>query len=173
MNKFAVILFGLALAGCKCAQKDMAQNQPKPAQEIPCPPKGTCTTQLLRNKTFTVVKDDFGRSYYKLEDSQQTHVVKYEYTRGNEATLPDSGYREEVLFEIGQAGQELSFKDAELRQVKLLYGRFCFCPKDQVGYFDVNRGTLTVSGKDQVQVSLDFQTGEIPQVTKQIRATLK
>ncbi len=173
MNKGALLLLTLALAGCKCAQKDLAQTGAKPLQEIPCPAKGTCKTELIRNKSLSIVKDDFGRQYYKLVDSPETHVVKHEYTRGNEETMPDSGYREEIVFEIGAAGQEFSLKDAELRQVKMLYGRFCFCPKDQVGYFEVHNGTLDISGKGTVNVALDFSMEGIPQVTKQVRATIK
>ena len=173
MKKSAVLLLALAISGCKCAQKDIAQSNAKPAQEVPCPAKGTCKTELLRNKSFTVIIDDHGRQYYKLVESAETHVVKHEYTQGNEETMPDSGYREEVIFEIGSAGQEFSLKDQELRQVKMLYGRFCFCPKDQVGYFEVNKGSLSVSGKESIAVALELEVDGVPHITKQVRAILK
>ncbi len=172
MKRTAILLLTLALSGCKCAQKDIAQSNVKPIQESPCPPKGKCSTQLLRNKSFTVVVDNYGKKHYTLMDSPETHVVKYEYTRGNEETMPDSGYREEIIFEIGAAGQEFALKDTELRQVKLLYGRFCFCPKDQVGYFEVDKGSLSVSGKGNISIALDFTLEGIPHITKQISATL-
>ena len=101
MRKCAVLLLSIALTGCKCAQKDVAQTNVKPIQETPCPAKGTCKTELLRNKSFDIITDDFGKKYYKIVDSRETHVIRHEYTQGNEETMPDSGYREEIIFEIG------------------------------------------------------------------------
>lgn len=143
------------------------------ALEGECPKNANCKIELLLNKGMVVKQDDFGKTYYELAESAATNVVKYEYSRVVKGNVQDAGYREEVVFEIEQNPDAIQLADKSLQNVKMLFGRFCFC-KGQTGYYKIEKGTLTINGtKGTKSGLLNFQTDEVPQIIHNFRFTLK
>jgi len=137
-----------------------------------CPSDGKCSVQLLKNKGMDLKLDTTGKLYYQLVDANNTSVVIYEYNRNVEEGLQDGQHKEEVIFEIANETSELHLKDDQLQEVKMLFGRHCFC-RGQAGFFAVGKGTLNASQKaDQVTFDLDFKVDQVPQLYTKVKATV-
>lgn len=138
-----------------------------------CPEDGNCTVKLLRNKSMVLKRDGTGYLYYALVETTASSVIHYEYSRKTDPELQDAGYREEILFEIPNDFESLSLVDIDLAQVKMLFGRHCFC-RGQAGYFQIQEGKLNLVKQDDiVTFQLDFTSRDVPQVIKTISAGLK
>jgi hypothetical protein len=173
-----LLLLALALGSCKCKkeiarQTSLAQVQSAALQDHECPPKGTCSIELIRDKALDIMRDEFGSRYYKLSDSNETHVVKYLFSRGDEEVLPDSGYQEEIIFMIPSKATEVSLSDSELKNTSMLFGRFCFC-RGQTGYYNVSDGALSVKKVgDAYKLDLRLKVSEVPQIVEKVTAVIK
>ena len=89
-----VMLIALALAtGCN-SQKPLVATSAK-LERHECRQKGNCAIELLKDKALVVKTDDFSSLYHKIEDNQGTTVIRYQFSKGDEEKVPDSGYREE------------------------------------------------------------------------------
>jgi len=94
----------------------------------------------------------------------QTHfdpekvLLEYSYTRKKaEENYADDFYKEEIFLEIPAQKFKKQYKDAELEQVKLVYGKHCYC-KGEAGYFKITEGTLKVNHSEkQTKVKLTFK----------------
>ena len=136
-----------------------------------CPKNGTCTTELLKNKSMVVKKDEFGRTYYTLEDHPNVDVIKFSYNKTVKGDIQDAGYREEVVFEWNEDSKSVS--DAALQKTKMLFGRFCFC-RGQTGYYKITKGNLAVTLQPKERIlTLNFKIEEVPQITDSINISLK
>jgi len=165
-----VAIFSLLLFACS-AQKQGVVDSVSLTSE--CPKNAKCTIELIKNKGITLKKDDFGRDYYELSESAATNVIKYEFSRIVKGDIQDGGYREEVIFEIEQNPDAIVLTDTSLQNIKMLYGRFCFC-KGQTGYYKVGQGALHINGtKTERAGLLEFEISEVPQVTKSFAFQLK
>ena len=136
-----------------------------------CPKNGTCTTELIKNRTIVLKTDEFGQSYYTLEDSANVNVIKFTYDKTVKGDIQDAGYREEIVFEWNPRTKSLS--DVGLQKTKMLFGRFCFC-RGQTGYYKITKGRLTVANKSKKRLlTLQFKTDEVPQITQKISISLE
>lgn len=162
------LLFPLALILiCCCAQKPA--NLSKAAAVGSCPDDGDCTVELLKNQSLDVLRDNLGGTYYKLAESNTTHVVRFKYDRDHDPSLADSGYTEEIIFEISSEKPETTLSGADLQNSKILFGRFCFC-RGATGYYKPHDGTLKIakSGKGYA-IDVAINITEVPQIIKKIR----
>ena len=92
----------------------------------------------------------------------------FEYSRNVPEGLQDGSYREEVVFEVNNSISSVHLQNIELGQLKMLYGRHCFC-KGYAGYFFIKEGNLIMSQKNGVVgFDLDFKIKEVPQVITKI-----
>lgn len=133
-----------------------------------CPDDGKCTLRLLPHKELVIKADEFGKIYFDTIASKSTNVVLFEYSRNVPEGLQDGSYREEVVFEIDNSISSVHLQNIELGQLKMLYGRHCFC-KGYAGYFFVKEGNLIMSQKNGVVgFDLDFKIKEVPQVITKI-----
>lgn len=165
-----IAIFSFMLFACS-AQKQSVVSTITLAGD--CPKNSKCTIELIKNKGIVLKKDAFGRDYYQLSESAATNVIKYEFSRIVKGDIQDGGYREEVVFEIEQNPDAVILTDKSLQNVKMLYGRFCFC-KGQTGYYKVEKGTLTINGgKTEKSGLLNFEIAEVPQVIKSISFVLQ
>ena len=133
-----------------------------------CPKDGDCTIELLQNKSLEITTDDSGATRYKMVDAQNKTVIHFKYSRKVKGNIQDAGYREEILLEL--SGNDMKSElHSDLKNAKILFGRFCFC-KGQTGYYRINKGNLT---KNRNIVRIQFSTSETPQVVKEIAFSLQ
>ncbi len=168
--KRTIAILGLLMLSCSAQKQGVIASASLTSE---CPKNAKCTVELIKNKGIVLKKDDFGRDYYELSERAATNVIKYEFSRIVKGDIQDGGYREEVIFEIEQNPDAMLLTDKSLQNVKMIYGRFCFC-KGQTGYYKVEKGTLTINGrKIKKSGSLDFEINEVPQVIKSISFILQ
>ncbi len=174
MNKIIILplLFFLAF----CNSKKVISNVPEiTVKEIkldtiptPCPENGICTIEILKNKTLNVSLDEFGKNYYTLGDDEFKKVIKYSFTKNKDPKYIDSGYREEILFEIDNSDTQLSLRDLSFQKTKMIFGRLCYC-KGATGYYKVEKGFLTLKKeKTGYLLNLSFKVNEVPQIITEI-----
>lgn len=170
MKVFIYAAFSLLLFSCNASKKSAIENNKK--DKMPeqvaivsgCPTDGECTSELMDGKKIVFEKEEStGMMYPKFPEELTEKVVKFEYNRKTDPRVMDASYREEVYFEM--PSQNGTWKDKELQELKMVYGRFCFCDKDSVGYFKVDNGTLT---KDDNGITLSFENEQGPKVIKEI-----
>lgn len=168
--KTTIAILGLLMLSCSAQKQGVIASVSLTSE---CPKNAKCTIELIKNKGIVLKKDDFGRDYYELSERAATNVIKYEFSRIVKGDIQDGGYREEVVFEIEQNPDAILLTDKSLQNVKMLYGRFCFC-KGQTGYYKVEKGTLNINGTKTAETGLlEFEVSEVPQVIKSFAFQLK
>lgn len=100
----------------------------------------------------------FNELYPQTHFDPEKVLVEYSFdinkTEGNYA---DDFYKEELFLEIPAQKFKKQYKDDELEQVKLVYGKHCYC-KGEAGYFKITEGTLKVDHSEkQTKVKLTFK----------------
>lgn len=159
-----IFLFPFLFLLICCGSK---KNNPT-TSNVNCPEESTCSIEIIKNKGLIVKNDSFGNAYYELEDSDAKNVILYVFEKNKDENIPDSGYKEEVIFEIDAKNAELNLTGTSLQQTKMLFGRFCFC-RGATGYYKVNEGTLALkTEKGQIQFDLTFKINEVPQIISHI-----
>lgn len=129
---------------------------------------------LHKDSVLDVKLDNFGGRYFNLVPKPGKSVVSYTFDKGREADLPDSGYREEIHFEIDNEKPEIELSGKDLAKANVLFGRWCFCPKGTVGNFPVRDGNLSIKKEGgKLRVKLTFNVPETTQIVKQIDAVLE
>lgn len=119
-----------------------------------CPSEGVCTVKIQKNKSLLIKEDGTGALYPEIVDGDKT-VILYTFLRkGPEGTL-DGDYSETIHFEIPNGIYTSNFNDAALKNVKLLFGKHCYC-KGEAGYYPVKTGSLKVV-KTESTVSFDLK----------------
>ena len=84
-------------------------------------------------------------------------VVEYTYLKEGPEGTADSNYSETIHFEIPASVESLSKVNASLGDVKLLYGKHCFC-KGEAGYYPISNGELSVSANNKtLAFNLNFK----------------
>jgi hypothetical protein len=164
----------LFLTSCTC-KKNIPSKEIANAviQNDECPENGICSIELLKNKSLNVKNDEFGKMYYILEDNKAKNVIRYTFNKDKDETLQDSGYREEVIFEIDPNGTQWNFSNENLQETKMLFGRFCFC-RGATGYYKVTDGTLLLKKeKESMLLELNFKITEVPQIITKIHTVFK
>lgn len=137
-----------------------------------CPEEGTCNVVLHKNKNLVVKEDGTGAVYPEMVDGQNM-VIVYTYLKEGPEGTADGNYSETIHFEIPTATNNLSKENAALSDVKLLYGKHCFC-KGEAGYYPINDGALSVSkNKQTLTFSLNFEVGKTSQVVSNISEVIK
>ncbi len=170
MKKILVLPVLLTLMFCDTANPKKTNMTTAITSE--CPSDGKCTVQLLKNKGMDMKLDGTGKLYYQLVDANNTSVVIYEYNRNVEEGLQDGQHKEEVIFEIENEAAKLQLKNEQLQEVKMLFGRHCFC-RGQAGYFAVGSGNLNVlQNANQLTFDLDFKVDQVPQLYTNVKATI-
>lgn len=164
ISTFSLIL----IISCSC--KKSISLKDKVANLISdCPKDGTCVLEVFDNKTITVKQDEFGSIYYSIDDSLNSKVYKYVYSRTVKGDLQDAGYREEIVFELNNNITKQSLLNNEIQSTKMLFGRFCFC-RGQTGNYKVTDGNLDIN---ESKITLNFNISQVPQIIKNITIDLK
>ncbi|WP_179353187.1 hypothetical protein [Winogradskyella vidalii] len=162
------VFFLIAFLNFSCnSQKDNFTGVQSNTSEL-CPESGTCSFEILKNKSFKLVKDDIGEYYPKITEAT-SNLLKFEFKSGQIEAVPDSGFTEVVYLEINKE-KLMSFEDKMLKQVNASYGRLCFC-RGQSGYFPIDKGQLNIKKitKTQYEIDFEFEINEVPQTLKQFK----
>lgn len=173
MKKIPYLL--LVLLFCFCGrQKGILDNTHPTTVELKqnCPTNGTCTLEVLKEKSLQIRQDEFGKTYYELADSKTSYVLLYRYKKFSREDVKDGEYTEEIIVEIDNSAEHLSLVNEELQHIKMLYGRLCFC-RGLTGYYPIKEGSFKYDKTDEVQFDLNFKVHEVPQVIQTISGTLK
>lgn len=171
MKKLLIIPAVLVLFACSSQQK--SDFKTAAINDSDCPKDGECTVRLEKNQSLDIKKDEFGSIYYNLIPSETKNVIVYEFSRGFDDQLQDSGYREHIIIETDIANPEISLSNFTLEHANVLFGRFCFC-RGATGNFKVKEGQLDVKRiKDGLSVKMDFKITEVPQVITKIDLIVK
>lgn len=158
------ILFSLLLLSCATQKQSDIIDVPLQKE---CPLDGLCTLSVFNNKQLILLKDGLGGLYYDIKENEGTTVIHYQYNKTTQANLQDGHYREDVLFEIKNTTTSLNITDSELQQIKLIFGRHCFC-KGQTGYFPINKGCLQLYQQTSFAFDLEFETDKVPQLIRRV-----
>ena len=151
MKKFALLPALFILFSCSTTKNLQATSNPT-YSEASCPKEGECSFEVIKNKSLVIKKDDIDKVYYSLADSPATSVVKYRYNKEANPRLPDSGYSEEIVFEIANDSKTLDYKSSDMQKTKMLFGVMCFC-KGKAGFYPVESGTLTYKN-DKLNITI-------------------
>ena len=150
----------------------MVSNLSKEATHLKafdCPENVDCTTEILKNKDYTIEKENIGKLYPKIVDGDKI-VIKYTYQIKNENNYTDGNQSEVVLFVIDkETNSEL--KDLDLQKINMLFGKNCFC-RDIQGYYKVTKGNFKL---EKSQISIEFTIPKLGnnQIVKKIQLSLE
>ncbi len=156
-----------------CSAKPKLTNDAKYyLSDINCPEGGDCVFEVKKNATLQIKQDDFGKLYPTIEEGSQL-VILYTFSKKQEKGKADGHYKEMVYFEINPKTKHLSLKDKQLQNIKMLYGRICFC-KDFHGYFLINHGYLNLFNSNrQLNIRSNFELPKIPHKINTINESIK
>ena len=140
-----------------------------------CPIEGDCKVNRIKNVSLQVMEvedGNRGEMFYELTPSENSDVVIYSYNKAVDDVLMDGFYREEIIFEVPKEKQRILLEHRNLQDVKMLFGRFCYC-KGETGYYKVKRGTANIKYSDgRIRASLDIQILDVPQLIKKVNFTV-
>ncbi|MDP2688445.1 MAG: hypothetical protein Q8O62_14600 [Aequorivita sp.] len=147
-------------------------NMEQVENKVGCPEEGACTVAVHKNKNLVIKEDGTGALYPEMVAGENM-VVVYTYSKeGPEGTV-DGDYSETIHFEIPTTAENLSKENASLSDVKLLYGKQCFC-RGEAGFYLITNGKLLVEKTDQALVfDLKFKVEKTSQVVSNITETVK
>jgi len=160
MRWLILCLFGLI--SCKSQHQINLKLTPEVSISAPLPTKAITNAVLIPNVELLLKADEFGNDYLELVPSDKL-VFKLQYLREQLPNTADSQYEEVVYVELTPPLTEVHLSGNQLAQVKMTFGRFCYC-KGTSGYFRVSQGNLSVvpQGKT-LHITAAFQVDGIPQ----------
>ncbi|MBW3520304.1 hypothetical protein [Flavobacterium sp. NKUCC04_CG] len=182
MRKILILPLVILLACCTTVKRTLKESQAEAASNkfkvtSYCPIEGDCAVKRIPNMSLVVKKDIdggvAGGMYYQLVENAGTEVVIYTYEKAMDDALLDGFYKEEIIFEIPSQSQRLILENRVLQDVKMLFGRFCYC-KGQAGYFQVKQGKLDLRRTDKkIKAALTFKVLEVPQLINTVSFTVE
>ncbi len=151
---------------------DFVVNEAILVNTINCPENGDCTIELLPNTSLEFKKDEFGNLYPVISEGNKS-IFKYIYTRKPIPNTQDGNYSEIVFAELDATISEKTFTDETLQDIKLYFGRLCFC-KGETGYYPIKKGEFKISKstKNSFKIDFNFKIDEVPQIISAINETI-
>lgn len=162
---------------CKTQTGNVISSDNKAMEQVKnneneCPDGGTCTVEVHKNKTLVLKEDGIGALYPEMENGNNM-VVQYTYSKEGPDGTVDGNYSETIHFEIPASATNVNKEGAALSEVKLLYGKHCFC-RGEAGYYRVNTGTLLLEKSNGIiTFDLKFKIDKTSQVVSHISETVK
>ncbi len=168
--KIVVFIAFFAVYSCKSTSEN-SLSQKKTISNSECPSDGTCSFKTSYDKSFTLIKDEFGNAYPKFIDDESI-LLTFTYKRNEIPNTADGGYEEIIYIQLDRNNLELNLKDKELKNVNLTFARLCFC-RGATGYYSIDSGHLSIKKVDKktYQVNLSFKAQEVPQIINEISET--
>lgn len=174
MKTFLSIVI-LLFASCKPtlnATFNFAVNEVFYAKSVHCPENGECSIELIPNKTIEFKTDNIGILYPVIFEGEKT-ILKYTFKRNPIPNTQDSNYTEIIYAELGSTITKIELSNENLQNLKLHFGRLCYC-KGQTGYYAIKNGEFKISkGKNKsIKIDFDFIIKEVPQIISKINETI-
>lgn len=144
MKKLCIIPAALLLLNCGSI-KTLPEAAESGYTVASCPENNACTLDIIKNKSLIIKEDGTGSLYYSTSDNPEINIIKYRYTKESNPQFQDSGYIEEVIFEIPANSKRLDYNDSTLQETKMLFSVMCFC-RGKAGNYAVKEGSLTYDG---------------------------
>lgn len=166
--KYILFLFSLLLTTSCCSKKSNLLENKEQSSSFECPNNGECSLTIIENKglNLKMINND---TIYEIIDNTEKTIIKYNYSINQDQNIYDGGYAEEIIFEIENKDYSENLIDENLKRAKVFYRRFCAC-RGKTGLKLLSKGNLNVSNtKGTVNLILDFDCQETPQVTKTIK----
>ena len=165
MKAFQLLFMCLFLISCASKQDLIPLNYDKETFQK-CPENGSCLLTVTSNQSLLIKKDITGVFYPKFIRSENV-ILKYEYTRKKIPNTEDSHYSEIVYLELSLNDLTTEVNYSNLKKVKALFGRLCFC-RGQTGHYQIHDGVLSIKKlKDNIYtIQFRFSIDEVPQVIK-------
>ncbi|MDN3724733.1 hypothetical protein QRD02_10085 [Aequorivita sp. SDUM287046] len=137
-----------------------------------CPEDGKCTVEVQPNMNLQIKEDGTGALYPEMVTGENS-VVVYTFLREGPPGTADGNYSETIHIEIPADTQKLSKENAALGDVKVLYGKHCFC-KGEAGYYPVTDGKLTINrNRLGLVIDLKFKINKTSQVITHISEVVR
>ncbi|MFT4802125.1 MAG: hypothetical protein ACI93N_001901 [Flavobacteriaceae bacterium] len=128
--------------------------------------EGDVSVNVSINSTLNL-KDDTIGAIYPVIESGDNLVIVFKYEEKAPEGIADGNYSETLHFEIPNNTTILNLADDELNNVKLLFGKHCFC-KGDAGYYKVKKGKMKiVKTESDIYFDISFNVDETS--TKLIR----
>ena len=171
--KYSWLILLIFFMACKpCQNLHMVVNKSVLIKSNNCSENSECTMELVPNKTITFKKDNTGVLYPEITEGEKT-LLKYTFKKNPLPNIQDSNYSEIIYAELNETISEITLADEELQNIKLYFGRLCFC-KGETGYFPIKNGVFKISKgeKKSFNVDFDFIIKEVPQVITHINESI-
>lgn len=176
MRLFLIGILMICLLNCKSNKSAIDFNKTSNKQTFNldnCAMDTQCSIEIISNSNLLIKQDELHNFYMNIEEGDKT-IVKYEFKRNEPPNTADAHYSEILYFEIDKNDKQLFLTNEGLQNVKMLYGRFCYCKDGTSGYFKVNQGKLKlVKNHNQLSINLNFKVGKIPQLLTEIKEAIK
>ena len=166
MRPFLVGLTLVLLFGCG-SRKNQTAVVEMPVPHVNCPEGGDCTFEVLRDTELQLSYDALGDLNPKIVPGKMV-TVRYHFKKDEVPGTADSSHSEYLLLEFDPAVEQLILRDEGLQQVKMVYGRICFC-RGAMGYFRVTDGNLFLFNRNrELQIRSAFHVKKVPQIIEEI-----
>jgi hypothetical protein len=172
MKLFTHIFVLFLLVGCKAKTTELITEQREFITTTNCPEDGECKVELFPNSSLEILADKFNNTYTNTNKGDKI-IFKFTFSRNRDKMAVDGHYIEEIYAEFDKNLPDLTLVDGELKNVKLLYNKMCYC-KGVAGYYQIEKGTLKFKKADKktYNIQLDFKLDTIYQVITSINETL-
>lgn len=159
MKKMLAIATLAVLASCNTTKGVVSTNwmEKQVIMKSECPANGTCTATRDVGKGLKEIQTD-NQIYPQIVDDAETILIQYEYNRKkSENNYADDFHKEELFLAIPAKTFKKEYKNEQLQEVQLIYGRHCYC-KGSAGYFKITEGTLKIeNSENKTKVKLTFK----------------
>jgi hypothetical protein len=170
MKYLCLFFLVLLVVGCKSSQINTSLEELNEKHTVllsNCIDNAVCNIELIPKSNLLIKEDEFKNTYIEFEKGNNT-IIKYQLKKNELPNTADSHYSEIIYLEIDNYNKSLNLKNEDLQQVKMIYGRLCYC-KGSSGYFKVNKGSLElILSKNKLSLNANFNVENIPQIVSQI-----
>jgi hypothetical protein len=174
MKHIFLFILVLLVVGCKSSQINTSLeklNEKLIVTLSNCIDNAVCSIEVVPNTNLLIKEDEFQNTYIEFENGTNT-IIKYQLKKNELPYTADSHYSEIIYLEMDNYNKSLYLKNEELQQVKMIYGRLCYC-KGSSGYFKVNKGSLElILSKNKLSLNANFNVENIPQIVSQINENI-
>jgi len=172
-NVYLCFLF-LLIIGCKSGKINTLLeklDEKNTAVLSNCFDNAVCTIEIIPNSNLMIKEDAFKNTYIEMEDGVNT-IIKYQFKKNELPNTADGQYSEFLYLEIDNYNKRLHLKNEELQQVKMIYGKLCYC-KGSSGFFKVKNGTLElILSKNKLSLVTNFNVENIQQMVSQLNENI-
>ncbi len=174
MKYICLFIIVLLVAGCKSSQINTSLEDLNEKHTIllsNCIDNAVCNIEIIPKSNLLIKEDEFKNTYIEFEKGNNI-IIKYQLKKNELPNTADSHYSEIIYLEIDNYNKSLYLKNEELQQVKMIYGRLCYC-KGSSGYFKVIKGSLElILSKNKLSLNTNFNVENIPQLVSQINENI-